>query len=231
MDAPTQQPKPAPSPYTKMWRASFQLGGAVFFACLIYVFLYYGNLSIVALSAAIGGAAAFMIGISYAMSGVGYYFDFLDAKVAYRKYYGLVGLLGAFIYAYTLCFVNPGRYFFGFLYNLGTLDFILGILAMGILVFMVIISTPEGIKTIGAENWRLGLRTGYLASALFVTRATIVFRHEWTEWLRHGHWYLPPLMLIATVFTILVILLRGSIFVVEEIKKMRRQKKSTSPAT
>lgn len=204
-----------------MWLSAFRLAGGIFAVSLAYCFLYFQNFAITAWSEAIGGTAALMIGISYAMSGMGYYFDFLDTKVGYRKFYGLVGLLAAFIYAYTLLFVNPGRYFSGFIYNLGTADFILGILAMAILVFMVIISTPQGIKAIGAKNWRLGLRTGYLSAALFTLRAVMVFQNEWTAWLRHGHWYLPPIMLIATVFTILVILFRGSIFISQHIRPWR----------
>ncbi len=212
----------------RMWRASFTLGAGVLIACLVYGGFYFESFSLLAISRAIGTAAALMIGISYAMSGMGYYFDFLDAKVAFRKYYGLVGLLLAIVYAYTLFFVDPGRYFFNFIYNLGTADFVLGIIAMGILLGMVLISTPEGIRMIGAQNWRLGLRTGYLASALLVARAAIVFSPEWHYWWSHGHWYLPPLMLIATVFTVAVILFRGSIFVSKEWKKLWRSNQPPS---
>ncbi len=209
-----------------MWHTAFKLGGVVLVLSLLYSVAYFGEASVLSLSRAIGAAAAFMIGISYAMSGVGYYFDFLDDKVAYRKYFGLVGLLLALIYTYTLFFVDPGTYFFNFFYNLGTPDFVLGILAMGILLGMVIISTPEGIKAIGTQNWRLGLRTGYVSSALLVTRAAIVHSTEWHYWWAHGHWYLPPIMLIATVFTIGVILFRASIFFSKMIQRARTPKET-----
>lgn len=222
------------SPLRRMWHASFKLGAIILVACLLYSLLYFEELSVLSLSQAIGAAAAFMIGISYAMSGVGYFFDFLDDKVAYRKYFGLVGLLLAIVYTYTLFFADPGTYFFNLFETLGTPQAILGILAMGILLGMVIISTPEGIRAIGPQNWRLGLRAGYVASALFVTRAAIIYSNDWTVWWRHGDWYMPPLTLIITVFTIGVILFRGSIFVSQMLKKIRikegglTQKYSTS---
>lgn len=215
-----------------MWRESFQLGGIVLALSIVYSFFFYQDVSILPLSQAIGLAAALMIGFSYAMSGFGYYFDFLDAKVGFRKYYGLVGLLLAIIHAYTLFFVDPERYFFKFFFNLGSVDFVLGIMAMAILLGMVIISTPEGIKTIGAKNWRLGLRTGYVASALFVTRASLLYSNDWHYWLDHGDWYLPPPTLLATLFTIGVIVFRASIFVSQEFKKLRTtQSPPASPPT
>ncbi len=179
---------------------------------MAYVWFYYGAISIASLSVALGATAAFMIGISYAMSGMGYYFDFLDAKVGYRKYFGLAGMLWAIMFCYSLMFVDPDHYFYGFFQNLGTTEFILGLLAMAILVFMVIISTPQGIKKIGPANWRLGLRSGYLASAIFVVWATLVYGQTWNNWFDARPLSLPPLMMIATVFTVAVILFRGSIF-------------------
>ena len=214
-----------PDPLTFIWQAAFKLSAAIFVFSLAYAWFYYGAISIASLSLAVGATAAFMIGISYAMSGMGYYFDFLDAKVGYRKYFGLAGMLWAIIFCYSLLFVDPERYFYGFFDNLGTAEFILGLLAMAILVFMVIISTPAGIKKIGPANWRLGLRSGYLASALFVVWATLVYGQTWNYWFDARPLSLPPLMLIATIFTMAVILFRGSIF----ISQIFRRKPVTPP--
>ncbi len=208
-----------PATIKRMWQSSFMLSALILVVSLVYSLLYYGSWALLSLNQAVGVTAALMIGISYAMSGMAYYFDFLDEKVAYRKYYGLVGLLFAFAYAYGLFFLDPDRYFYGFFSNLGSADFILGILAMIILAGMVVISTPQGIRAIGAQNWRLGLRAGYLASALFVARAVVVWGGEWKTWVHQGYWFFPPSMLVATVFTVVVILFRGSIFVARELRK------------
>ena len=203
----------------KMWRASLIIATVFFIIFFGYTFKFYGGLSLLATSQAVSGTATIMLGLSFAMSGIGYWWDFLDSKVAYRKYLGLTGFWLALLYAIMLIFINPDRYFYNLADNLGTTDVLFGIGAMIIFIFMSMISRSWVIQAMGAANWRYGLRIGYLAYAMLVARAAIVDHSIWAEWWQVPLDSLPPVSLLISVFAVVIIGFRGSIFLSKLNKK------------
>ena len=196
----------------RMWRHSLLLALGIFCFFFIYVFIY-NNFSFspkLIFPPVIAATAALMIGLSYAMSSLCYYFNFLDSKIAYRKYWGLTGYWLAVLYSLLLAFIFPDRYIFGFIKNFWTADILLGITAMTILTFMAVISQDWVMREMGAQRWRQALRFGYLASFLFVIRAYILEKDLWFTWLTGGG-NLPPPRLLISIFTLVVIGLRASL--------------------
>lgn len=218
MNANTAHPLEAQHILRVFWKHSLLFGGLVFALLLVYTVIYNHALTILAVSQAVAGSAAVMIGSSFAISGFSYYFDFLDKKICYRKYIGLIGFFLAFLYAVLLLFINPKRYFYGFFDNFFSADFILGLTALGILAFMAIISNNAIMQKMGPKNWRRGLRLGYIAYALLVIRGYLFEKAAWFAWLNDPKG-LPPPRLVVSVFAVLVICLRLSMIISELFKK------------
>lgn len=204
----------------KMWRNSLIIAYNIFLIFLWYAFFLRGSLTIASVNDVIAATASIMIGFSFALSGLCYYFNFLDTKIAYRKYLGLVGFWLAFLYTFILVILNPQKYFYGLFAHVWSADIILGFMALGIFTFMAIISTHWAMRRMGVTYWRIGLRLGYLAYALLIMRAIIIEGDMWQIWFAYPHG-LPPLRLIGTVFATLVLCLRGSIIIVEYVKKKK----------
>ena len=65
----------------KMWRASLAITAVLFVILSIYTYFYnFQTYNLLALSQAVAGTAAFMIGISFAMSGLAYFFNLFNQK-------------------------------------------------------------------------------------------------------------------------------------------------------
>jgi len=209
---------PVQSVVAKMWRTSIYVGCVVAAVFILYTYIYEGGFSLVGVSKAVAGTAAVMIGLSFALSGIGYYFDFLDKKIAYRKYFGLVGFWLALAYSVLLLFVDPEKYFYGFFDHLGSAEVLLGLGAMCILTAMTIVSNPWGIKRLGAARWRRILHLGYLAYAFLIIRAYILEHTVWGDWIAVPSG-LPPPRLVVTIFAVAVIAFRGSMIISVFLKR------------
>lgn len=193
----------------KMWAVPIVTALLLLVIFSVYAFFWQSEFSLFTMSVGVAGAAAFLIGFSFGLSGISYYFDFLDREIAYRKNLGLVGYFMALAYSVLLLFVDPEKYFYGFFNNLPSFDFILGLSAMGILTLMAIVSNNFVMRKIGAYNWRFILRLGYVAYLMLILRAVIMEGQDWFLWLQRFD-SLPPPRLIVSLFAISVIMLRIS---------------------
>lgn len=202
----------------KMWAVPMAIAVGLFVIFNIYAYFWQSELSLFTLSVAIAGAAAFCIGFSFALSAMSYYFNFLDREIAYRKNLGLVGYFLALIYSVLLLFVDPDKYFYGFFENLRSADFILGLLSMGILTLMAIVSNNFVMRKIGSHAWRFILRLGYVAYFLLIVRAVIVEGEDWFLWLQRFD-NLPPPRLLVSIFAASVIALRVSMEISMRFKR------------
>lgn len=197
------------------WRDSFICAFLVFVVSSYYAFFASGNYTITEISMAIAATASILIGLSFALSGFCYYFDFLDKKIMYRKYLGLTGYWFAFVYCILLLILEPAKYFYQNAFNA---EIVLGFLAMAILTFMVIISNTSAMRMLGPQNWRYGLRLGYIAYALLIVRAYIIEGDRWRLWILEPN-NLPPLRLVLSVFALGVILFRISVMIAKASRK------------
>lgn len=202
-----------------LWKTAISQGIVFFIILLGYAYIYNNELSLLAISQAIAGAAGFMVGISLALGSLAYFKRSLGPKVANRKYIGLVGFWLALTYAVMLLFVDPDRYLFGIFGTLSTTDGFFGLTAIIILSIMALVSNNWGIKKLGAKNWRMILRLGYVAYFLLVLRAITLEWEIWTAWWNMPLFELPPPRLLVSIFAVLVILLRVAVTVSKTLKR------------
>ncbi len=85
------RPIPKPLSTTDLWLTSLCFGLFLFLNICFYYYLTGDILSLEMINKATAATAVVMMGSSLALSGFGYFWDFLDKKVIYRKYLGLVG--------------------------------------------------------------------------------------------------------------------------------------------
>lgn len=210
----------------RMWRETLFLGLLLYIAFVILTYVLDGALGLRTYSKALGGTAAILFGASFAMSGFCYYFDFLDAKIGYRKYLGLTGYFFALLYSFSLLIVEPERYFYGFFNNFWSADFLLGLTSMALFTFMALISNTSAMKKLGPHRWRLSLRVGYFAWSLLALRAFAIEHALWAQWLRTFKGFPPPRMLLS-LYVVSIILFRVSI----ELSKYFKRGRTTQPIT
>lgn len=201
-----------------LWIHSILFATIIYVVLAEYIFIQKGDLNIFFLNEAVGGTASIMIGLSFAFSGFCYYFDFLDTKIAYRKYFGLVGFWCAFLYTIVLSLLYPQKYIFGLSHHVWSVDILFGGIALMIFAVMAIVSTRSIMMRLGVHNWRRILRLGYLAFVLLIIRAVVVEGETWRLWFANPI-TLPPLRMIHTLFAFLVLLFRGSMVIMEFVKK------------
>lgn len=212
----------------KLWMNSLliMLGVNGFF--YLYVILLDGPFTLISFAKVMAGTANFLFAASLSLSSFGYFFDFLDSKVVYRKYFGLLGYFSALAYTLLLPIVQPERYWYGFFENFWTSDFLLGLSAMGIFTMMAVISNDRAMMAIGPVRWRNLLRLGYVAFFLLVVRAALNESNAigadlkpelWGQYLQSFQ-TLPPTRLLFSVVGITVVFLRLAV----EFDKWRKRK-------
>lgn len=203
-----------------MWSASLVAAAVLLVVLLIYTFIYNGAINLLAISQAIAGTAGFLIGISFLLGPLAYFYKPAGPKVAYRKYIGLTGFWLALTYSVLLIFVDSNKYFFNLFDNIGNIEIILGLGAVTILTFMALISNRWGIRLLGPRLWRWGLRLGYIAYTLLIVRGYILEKTIWYDWIVGNANGLPPPRLLLTIFALGVILLR----IIVTIQKMSKKR-------
>lgn len=208
----------------KMWRNSIFWGIVLYLLVVTYVWRYTDTFSLEVLSNAAAGTGGILIGTSFALSGLSYFFNIFDSKLQYRKYLGLLGYYFALAYAISLLFRFPDRYITHFSATIFETQALLGITAMIILTCMMCISHQYWMKLLG-KHWRPLLRVGYLAYGLLVVRAALLEHAMWRAWLLEPDG-LPPMRLLLSTFAVCVIALR----LVMEVKMLLSPHPAITPA-
>lgn len=189
-----------------VWRKSIGFLCLIYCVGVVYGAIYRNAVNVAVWSEAMAFCGGVLIGISFVLAPMSYFFNFLDKEVRYRKYLGLLGFYMAFLYSVSLMFRFPQKYFWGLpTYFLET-EVVLGLGAMSIFSLMAVVSGPFGMKLLG-HHWRAVLRTGYLGYFFLVVRAVLVEGSVWQNWLVRFD-TLPPPRLLLSIFAILVIIAR-----------------------
>lgn len=194
----------------RLWSSTALVTVLTFLFFLVYVWFLDAPFTLASLSKCVAGTSGLLLAYSLSLSSFGYYFDFLDTKIIYRKYFGLVGYFFALAYCFLLLILDPERYWYGFFENFWSADFVLGLAAMAILTVMALVSNNRALHILGAHRWRVILRFGYLAFFLLVLRAVILEGDMWHVWLVSGSG-LPPVRLFLSFVALGVIFFRLSV--------------------
>ena len=204
----------------RLWKNTFYWSLIILLFWVLYHWAWQGFFNFGSFTRSLAGASAVLIAVSFIFGTLTFYTDFLDSKLAYRKYFGLVGYWYAVLFVILLILSEPRKNFFEPLNGHFTSDQLLGLTAMLILTFMALISRDEVIAKIGPRRWRNSLRIGYLIYVVFIPRAVILEGGLWEEWAAGQASILPPPSLIASVLGILVILFRLSAYPAKILKRV-----------
>lgn len=205
------------TPAFKNWLHAIFIAVVLFIFLLSYNLLYRQGQWLVSFSESLAASGGFLIGFSFIVAPLSYFFDFADKELRYRKYLGLVGYFFALLYSFSLQIRFPDRYFYGLFDSLLFVEVILGLMAMTIFTVMAMISNAWGTKVLGGKLWRSVLRLGYVAYFLLIVRAYLIEHQIWVEWINTLQG-LPPPRLVLSVFAGVVILARIVMVVVQMIE-------------
>ncbi|MFA9262310.1 MAG: hypothetical protein ACEQSB_03055 [Undibacterium sp.] len=216
----------------KLWLNSLLIMFGVNGFFYLYVILLDGPFTPTSFAKVMAGTANFLFAASLSLSSLGYFFDFLDSKVVYRKYFGLLGYFSALAYTLLLPVLRPDYYWYGFAEHLWSSDFLLGLSAMAIFTMMAIISNDRMMLAIGPVRWRNLLRLGYVAFFLLVIRAVLNESNPigadprpeyWGYYLQTFDTLPPPRLLFSIIGTAVV-----SIRLAVEYDKWRKRRSAAA---
>lgn len=197
----------------KLWLNAWWFSCIIFALACLYELIYEKDIVLGSLADVVALTGAILISSSFALSGFSYYFNFLDNKLGYRKYLGVVGFFYALAYSIMLVFVYPQKYGIGLVQRINEPEVILGLAAMAIFVGMIVISNVKFInQALGVKRWRQGLRLGYIGMILLAIRAYLNQGDVWLAWANKID-SLPPPSLVMTTIVLLVIILRASMII------------------
>ena len=187
------------------WRAGLF---SVFILLIVfgYNFLQMNQLSLRVWNRSFADAGMFLIGASFALSGLCYFFNFLDSKILYRRDLGLNGFYFVAIHGFYSFLFSRFIPWFKYFESDRLLAFVPAVISLLIFLGMALISNKYAAQKLGSEKWRALLRVGYIAFILGAAHAALWGFDDWQEWFGTGS--LPPISLVITVFVGFVLLLR-----------------------
>ncbi len=187
--------------------------------------------------------AMILIGLSFALSGLCYFWDFIDTKIVYRKYLGLAGFAFGLAHAvmslvYYLILKPRGYessplYVLDHVWDYGAFvisnlyAFALAVVALLIFAMMTAISNQYAIHELGGVWWRRLLRFGYVAYILATLHFLIKNVPEWLAMFATPEPELPPLNFMIFLLVLVVIGLRLALWYSLQ-KKARAMTQTTS---
>ena len=180
-------------------------GILVFAAC--YAYLRWMNIP-GELNKSAADTAVILMGLSMLMSSIGYFLNFFDWAMIYRKYLGLIG------FAFAIAHLVLSWSTFTTLFHLSTWQqgkmwpALEGTVAFGVFTVMALVSNAVAARHLGGKNWRYVLRTGYAALILVIMHVVLLKSARWATWFNGGMKTLPSLSLLVTIFMAFVLLMR-----------------------
>ena len=192
----------------RMWFNTFVFSGGVFGLGSLYLFARRGEFDLYIANKVFATTALVLIGLSFALSGLCYFWDFIDTKIVYRKVLGLVGFYYSLVHIFVSLFLLPNKFplpswVFG---HIPTVVF--ATLGLIIFIVMAVVSNDDVMHELGSKKWRQTLRAGYLAYIFIIIHFALLKYNTWIAWFNTGKPFLPPLSLLEMIFAVLVIGLR-----------------------
>ena len=160
------------------------------------------------LNKSVADTSIILMGFSMLLSSICYFWNFLDNKIIYRKYLGLIGFAFAIThvvlsYSALLNLFNPETWQKGAMWPAFT-----AAIATGIFTIMALISNQYAARELGGRVWRGILRTGYIAMILVWLHVVLLKSGRWITWWEGGRQTPPSMSLLVTIFITIVVLMR-----------------------
>lgn len=199
-------------PTVKLWVYTILFSALVALLCGWYVTAYFSKFTTRVINETAADAGFILIGCSFALSGICYFWNFLDTKIVYRKYLGLMGFFFIVVHVYLSLFKVPFP-LSQYLDEDHRVAFFAAVISLAIFVGMALISNRYAVRQLGGAHWRKLLRTGYAAYIIAIVHFALRKGPEWSTWFAKHKPALPPLSILVVIFAALVLALRFSLFV------------------
>lgn len=201
--------KPNIQPYS-LWKDIIIYSVIITIVVSLYYFAQRGSFSLYTINRVLADVSLLLIGLSFALSGICYYWNFADHFIIYRKQLGVVGFVYAVMHTLISFFLPHAQPFL--LYYLqpdNLVGFISAVIAFIIYAGMIMVSTKYVIQHIGGQMWRKLLRVGYIAYFFSILHFGIKIYPSWLLWFTgRESTILPPFSLLTFLVGVAVILLR-----------------------
>ena len=213
----------------RLWSDIIVYSLVLFIVVSSYFFIQRGSYDFGIFSQVLSNVGMLLIGLSFALSGICYFWNFADHFIIYRKQLGVVGFGYVFTHGiFSLFFLPEYRpILFYYLEKETIVAFLFALIAIVIYIMMIVISTKTMIQKIGGHTWRMLLRVGYIAYAFSLVH---MWLNSYPFWLRYlsgqGRSPLPSFGLLTFLAGILVIILRIAVWISTSRKKEMIQSSS-----
>ncbi len=200
----------SPAHASHLWLDVAMYSIVIFVMISLYLFATQGRYDIRSLSRASANVGILLIGLSFMLSGLCYFWNFADHFIIYRKQLGVIGFLYAILHA-GLVIMRTGINILipSSLSQMGDIGLISAEIAILMYIAMIIISTRFVIHEIGGQRWRQLLRAGYIAFFLSLVHMFVQGGTYWLSWLTgKSSGIFPSIGLLVFLFGLGVIVLR-----------------------
>jgi DMSO/TMAO reductase YedYZ heme-binding membrane subunit len=212
--------KSTPTSPLRMWINTLILSISVFVFGSAYLFARRGNFDLYIANKVFATTALVLIGLSFALSGLCYFWDFVDTKIIYRKILGLTGFYYSLVHIFVTLFLLPNKFPLPswILGHVTTVFFA----TLGLIIFtaMAIASKDDVMHELGSKKWRMTMRAGYIAYIFIIIHFTMLKYKGWINWFNTKEPFLPPLSLLEIFFAVAVIGIRIALEISLRKKKL-----------
>ncbi|MAF14105.1 MAG: hypothetical protein CMI53_04420 [Parcubacteria group bacterium] len=219
--------KVKPFSSSKLWIHTFIFSIFVFVGGSLYLFARRGDYDLYIANKVFATTALVLMGLSMALSGLCYFWDFVDTKIIYRKHLGVIGFGYAVLHIIVTLFFLPNKFAQPEWIIDHPVSAIVATLALLIFIGMVAISNRHAVVELGSKRWRALMRVGYVAFALVIVHFALLKYNGWIKWIDTHEPFLPPLSLLEVIFGVGVIILRLALWV----SVLSKKKPTSSPTT
>lgn len=181
---------------------------SIFFLLIVfcYNFMQMEQLTLRVWNRSFADAGMFLIGISFVLSGLCYFYDFADSKIVYRRDLGMNGFYMVALHSFYSFLLNKHIAWYVYFEKDRLIAFIPAVISLLIFFVMALVSNKYAGHWLGAKRWKTILRIGYIAFVLGGLHAGLWSYEDWQMW--YGEASLPPISLLITIFVVLVVLVR-----------------------
>ncbi len=198
----------------RMWEKTFFFSLGLLILNFFYLYIQTRRFNIYLYNKAFATTSVILVGLSFALSGICYFWNFADKKIIYRKYLGIVGFFYGLLHGGVSFFLLPGPSPLSYyLSREHILPFLSGFLALLIFLMMTLISNRYSIQHLGGRLWKNLMHLGYIAYFFVIIHIILLNLGGWKN-------ILSGLYLITLIFALLVIGLRIGLYL--KTKKQTR---------
>src|SRR3990167_10965266 len=146
-----------PTSGMRLWSDIILYSLILFIVVSSYYFIQRGSYDFGIFNQVLSNVGMLLIGLSFALSGICYFWNFADHYIIYRKQLVVVGFAYVILHGLISLFFIPENapILFYYLEKETILAFISAFIAISIYTMMVIVSTDSMIHKLGGHTWRI----------------------------------------------------------------------------